>query len=94
MKTRKVELTVGGKNLAEAKIQGRIFPGDVLSLLLFIIAMKSVKHILRIWTAELKLRKSQERIAHLMYMNEINLFTKNEKKKNGNFNTRMRIYSQ
>ena len=38
MKTWKVELTAGGRNLAEAKNQKGIFQGDALSQLLFIIA--------------------------------------------------------
>ena len=50
MKTRRVELTVGGKTLAEAKIQRGIFQGDELSPLLFIIAMMPLNHILKIYS--------------------------------------------
>ena len=39
MKTWRVELTAGGRSLAEAKIQRGLFQGDALSLLLSIIAM-------------------------------------------------------
>ena len=39
MKNWRVELTAGGRSLAEAKIQRGIFQGDVLSPLLFIIAI-------------------------------------------------------
>ena len=35
----KVELTIRGRSLAEAKIQRGIFPGDALSPLKFIIVM-------------------------------------------------------
>ena len=47
MQTWRVELTVGGRGLAETKIQRGIFQGDALSLLLFIIAMMPLDHILR-----------------------------------------------
>ena len=51
MKTWRVELITGGKSLAEVKIQRGIFQGDVLSSLLFVIAMMPLNHILRKWTA-------------------------------------------
>ena len=44
MKTWRVELTAGGRRLAEAKIQRGIFQGDALSRLIFIIAMMPLKH--------------------------------------------------
>ena len=77
MKTWRVELTTGGKNLAETKIQSGIFQGDGLSPLLFIIAMMALNHILRKCTVRYKLSKSQEKINHLMYMDSIKLFAIN-----------------
>ena len=47
MKTWKVELTAGGKRLAEAKVQRGIFQGDALLPLLFIIEMIPLNHALR-----------------------------------------------
>ena len=41
--------------------------------------MMSLNHILRKGTGGYKLTKSQEKINHLMYMDDIKLFTKNEK---------------
>ena len=80
MKTCKVELTAGGRSLAEAKIQRGISQGDALSTLLFMIAMMWLKkHIFRKCTAEYKLSRSQEKINHLMYMDDIKLFARNEK---------------
>ena len=79
MKNWRVELTAGGKSLAEKKIQRGIFQGDELSALLFIIAMMPLNHILRKCTARYKLRRLQEKINHLMYMDDIKLFAKNEK---------------
>ena len=79
MKTWSVELTAGGRSLAEAKIQRVIFQGDALSPLLFIIAMMQLNHEHRKCTAGYKLSRSQEKINHLMYMEDIKLFVKNEK---------------
>ena len=86
MKNWRVELTVEGKNLAETKIQRGIFQGDVLLLLLFIIAMMSLNHTLRKCTGGYKLSVSQEKINHLMYMDDIKLFAK-KWKGTGNPNT-------
>ena len=47
MKTWRVELTAGGRSLAETKIQRGIFHGDALSPLLLIIAMMPLNHILK-----------------------------------------------
>ena len=90
--TWRVELTAGGKSLAEVKIQTGIFLGDALSPLLFVIAMMPLNYILRKCTARYKLSKSQEKISHLMYMDDIKLFTKNEKDPETLIQT-LRIYS-
>ena len=52
-----------------------------------------LNHILRKYTAVYKLSKSQETINHLMYMDDIKLFTKNEKELE-TLTHAMRIYSQ
>ena len=80
MKTWRVELTAGGRSLVETKTQSVIFQGDALSALLFMIAMMPLNHILRKYTAGYKLNRLQEKINHRMYMNDIRLFAKNEKK--------------
>ena len=92
MKTWRVELTAGGRSIAETKIQGGIFQGDALSPLLFIIAMMPLNHILRKCAAGYNLSRSQEKINHLTYMDDIKLFTKNEK--NWKLIHTVRIYSQ
>ena len=61
MKIWRVELTAGGRNLAETKIQRGIFQGDALSSVSFIIAMMSLNHIHRKCTAGYKLSRSQEK---------------------------------
>ena len=93
MKTWRVELTAGGRSIAKTKIQRRIFQGDTLSPLLFIIAMMPLNHILRKCTARYKLSRLQEKINHLMYMDDIKLFAKYEKELETLIHA-VRIYSQ
>ena len=93
MKTWRVVLAVGGRRLAEAKIQRGIFQGDALSPLLFIIAMKPLNHIFRKCTTGYKLIRSQGKVNHLMYMDDIKLFAKNEKELETLIHT-VRIYSR
>ena len=71
MKIWRVELTARGRSLAETKIQRGIFQGDALSPLLFIIAMMPLNHVLRKCIAGYKVCRSQEKINHLMYMDDI-----------------------
>ena len=59
-----MELTAGGKSLVEVKIQKGIFQEDVIAMML-------LSHLL--------LQKALEKINHQMYMDDIKLFTKNEK---------------
>ena len=78
MESWRVELT-GGKRLVELKILRGIFLGDALSPLLFVIAMMPLSYVQRKCTGGYKLHKSQEKINHLMYMDDIKLFAMNEK---------------
>ena len=74
-----MELTAGEKCLAEAKIQRGIFEGDAISSFLFIIVIMLLNHILIKCTGGYKSSKLQAKINHLMYMDDITLFAKNEK---------------
>ena len=58
MKNWRVELTAGGKSMAETKIQRGIFQGDALSRLQFIIAMMPLNHLPRNCTAGYKLSRN------------------------------------
>ena len=93
MKTRRVELTARGRSIPEIKIQRGIFQRDALSPLLFLIAMMPLNHILRKCVAGYTLSRSQEKINHLMYMDDIKLFAKNEKELETLIHA-IRIYSQ
>ena len=55
--------------------------------------MMAFNHIVRKCTAGYKLSKSQEKINHLMYMDDIKLFAKNEKELETLIHA-VRIYSQ
>ena len=79
--------------ISKAKIQRGIFQGDALSPVLFIIAMMPLNHILRKCTAGYKLSRSQEKVNHLMYMDDFKLFAKNEKELESLIH-RVRIYSR
>ena len=79
MKNWRVELKAGVKSMAETKIQTGIFQGDAQSPLLFMTAMMPLNYILRKCTDGYKLNRPQEKINHLMYMDDIKLFAKNEK---------------
>ena len=93
MKTRRVQLTAGGRSITETKIQRGIFQEDAPSPLQFIIAMMPLNHILRKCATGYKLSRSQEKINHLMYMDDIKLFAKNEKELETLIHA-VRIYSQ
>ena len=70
MQTWRVDLTAGGRSLAETKIQRGIFQGDALSPLLFIIAMMPLNHILRKCITKYKLSRLQENINLLRDMDD------------------------
>ena len=62
VKNWRVELTAGGKTLAEVKIQRDIFLGNDLLPLLFVIAMIPVKQLLRKCTGRYTFTKWQKRL--------------------------------
>ena len=93
MKNLKLELIIGGKRLAEVKIQRGTFQGYALLPSLFVTAMKPFNHILKKCSGGYKLHKSQEKINLLVYMDDIKLFAKNEKDQETLIQA-MRIYSQ
>ena len=93
MKDWKVELTAGGKAQEEGKIQRGIFLGNSFLLLLFVMEMMLLNYIFRKCSVGYKFSKLLEKINHLMYMEDIKLFSKNEKELIILIRT-IRIYSQ
>ena len=61
------------------KLNWGIFLGNTLSPLLFVIAMMPLNHILKKCTDRCKLDNSQEKINHLIYVDDIKLFPKIKK---------------
>ena len=90
-KYEKLEYRTGNrrKKLAELKILRGIFQGDAQSPLLFVIEMMPFKHILRKCIGGYKLTTSQERIKHLMYMDNIRLFSKTADPNTGSENVHL-----
>ena len=89
----KLSVKADGKKLPRSKIiimimiiiiiviiQRGIFQEDALSQSLFVVAMVPLHHILRECMIENKFTKSQEKINHLRYMDDIKLFAKKKKK--------------
>ena len=74
-------------------MQRGIFQGYSLSLLLFIVDMMPLNNTLRKCTAGYKLTRSQEKIIHPMYMDDIKLLARNLKERK-TLTHAVRIYSQ
>ena len=79
MKSWKVELTYGNDVLGEVKIERGIFQGDSLSPLLFVIILIPLTHILRKASPGYEFASSKEKINHLLYMDNLKLYSKTEK---------------
>ena len=79
MKSWKVELTYGNDVLGEVKIERGIFQGDSLSPLLFVIILIPLTHILRKASPGYEFASSKEKIDHLLFMDDLKLYSKTEK---------------
>ena len=86
-------LTAGGVSLGNVKIQRGIFQGDSLSPLLFVIALIPLTLILRKGKEGYDLGKGKSRVSHLLFMDDLKLFGKNEKQLNNLVNT-VRVFSK
>ena len=72
------ELTAGQNVLGTVKIRRGIFQGDSLSPLLFVLAMVPLTLILRKTKVFYETKKGGGKINHLMFIDDIKLFAKNE----------------
>ena len=75
MKSWRVELTCGVETLWEGPIKRKIFQGDVLSPLLFVIGLIPLTHILRTANLVYEFRPG-ETVNHLLFIEISNCFRK------------------
>ena len=92
MESWKTQLTACGKDLGEVSIRRGIFQGDSLSPLLFVIAMLPHSSVLNESAAGYQLSKKEGKITHLLFMDDLKLYGRNEKEINSLVHT-VRVFS-
>jgi len=92
MQTWNTTLTANGQVLGDVRIRRGIFQGDSLSPLLFIVAMIPLTTILRKTKKGYKTSKSNEKISHLLYMDDLKLYSRTEAELESLLNT-VKIFS-
>ena len=93
MKQWNTELTASNQRLGNVKIRRGIFQGDSLSPLLFVLVMIPLTLVLRQTKASYELKKGGKKINHLLFMDDLKLFAKNEDQIDSSVNT-VRIFSE
>ena len=79
MKKWKVMLCSGNSELGEVEIKRGIFQGDFLSPLVFVLALIPLSLISRKTKAAYEFSESKEKINHLLFMNDLKLYSRDEK---------------
>ena len=92
MESSKTQLTACGKDLGEVPIRRGIFQGHSLSPLLFVIAMLPLSSVLNESAAGYQLSKKEGKITHLLFMDDLKLYGRNEKEINSLVPT-VRVFS-
>ena len=75
----KVMLCSGNSELGEVEIKRGIFQGDFLSPLVFVLALIPLSLILRKAKAAYEFSESKEKISHLLFMDDLKLYSRSEK---------------
>jgi hypothetical protein len=92
MKLWQTELTCAGESLGNVRIKRGIFQGDALSPLLFCIALNPLSELLRNGRQGYTM-KSGQTISHLLYMDDLKLYGRNQREIDSQINT-VRIFSE
>ena len=72
-------LSSGNFELSEVEIKQGIFQADSLSPLVFVLALILLSFILRKPKAAYKFSESKEKINHLLFMDDLKLYSRSEK---------------
>ena len=75
----KVMLCSGNSELGEVEIKRGIFQGDFLSTLVFVLALIPLSLILRKAKVAYEFSESKEKINHLLFVDDLKLYSRNEK---------------
>ena len=89
----KVMLCSGSSELCEVEIKHGIFQGDSLSPLVFVLAMIPLSLILRKAKAAYEFPESKEKINHLLFMDDLKLYSRSEKRLDSLVQT-VRVFSE
>ena len=74
----RLSLTPNGKNLGEANVKRDTFQGERLSPLLFVLSVVPLYLILKKVNTCYKWRKMEYKLNHLLFMDDLKLYTKSE----------------
>ena len=91
MKSWRVKLTSGEGNLGEVNVRQRIFQGDSLSRLLFVVCLLTVTHISRD-AAAYHFASNGQKVNYLLFMDDLKLCASNEKSLES-LNQTVRVFS-
>ena len=75
----RVMLYAGNSKLGKVDIKGHIFQADSLSPLVFVLALIPLSLILRKVNAAYEFSGSKEKINHLLFMDDLKLYSRSEK---------------
>ena len=78
MKLCNTELTAGNQRFGNLKTRRGMLQGDSLSPLLFVLVMIQLTLVLRQTKASYEVKKGGKKINHLLFIDDLRLFTKND----------------